>query len=104
MHIGLINHTLQRTRAGTQDVRKKLTAGKVVQRIDKEERGGSERCESRHGYVGGRWWRNRAKNFLPNCPNLRGSVFSLPIKESVVYLKLLVCSVSLNFLKNGEVY
>ena len=30
-----------------------LTAGVVVRMIDKEEKGGSDRCEAMHGYVGG---------------------------------------------------
>ena len=33
----------------------KLTAGVVVRVIDLEEKGVSEQCEARHGYVGGRW-------------------------------------------------
>ena len=33
----------------------KLMAGVVVQVIDQEERGDSDHCEARHGYVGGRW-------------------------------------------------
>ena len=32
----------------------KLTAGVVVRVIDKEERGVSDQCEARHGYVSGR--------------------------------------------------
>ena len=31
----------------------KLTAGVVVRIIDEEQRGGSDQCEARHGYVDG---------------------------------------------------
>ena len=33
----------------------KLTAGVVVRIIDEEQRGGSDQCEARHGYVDGQW-------------------------------------------------
>ena len=49
----LVNHTLQCTCTGTQDV-SQIKDGVVVRVIDKEERGVSDHCEARHGYVGGR--------------------------------------------------
>ena len=32
----------------------KLTAGVIVRIINKKKRGGSDQCEARHGYVGGK--------------------------------------------------
>ena len=33
----------------------KLTAGVIARIIDKKDRGGSDQCDSRHGYVVGQW-------------------------------------------------
>ena len=54
MHnVGPINHTLQSTHVGTQDLNETITAGVVVRVIDKEEKWGSDQCKARNGYVGG---------------------------------------------------
>ena len=39
----------------THKIQVKLTAKVVVRVIDKVERGGSDQCEAKHGYVGGQW-------------------------------------------------